>query len=369
MQSPGFSTPHKTLLATTSIVASVAAPSSAQKPVSSSTSSRTSNTKPVIKPKSQVPIQNIVPDILITPTSQTPTPSLAARVIQPYTYAPLPFESIDTLTRGATVNILCMPKGGSMRPTSGSGVIIDPRGVILTNAHVAQYVLLSQSSHIDLSCTIRTGSPSTTKWIAEVLFIPTSWVEIHASEINSDRPTGTGEHDYALLRIKSDLDGSVSITEFPSLSVDTRENIAFQNDNVLVAGYPAEFVGGLAAQSGLYAATSIATVRQLLTFESGTVDLFSVGGIIEAQGGSSGGPAVNPWKRVVGIVTTTSEGATTADRDLHINTLAYINRDLQAETGSTLQEFLADDIKSKALQFNTTVAPTLLEIYFKILTH
>src|SRR6185436_12542444 len=94
------------------------------------------------------------------------------RAPAPYSTPGESFETIDPAVRSALVNILCMPQGGSLRPISGSGVIIDPRGVILTNAHVAQYVLLSESPQINLTCSIRTGSPASPRWKAVVLYIP-----------------------------------------------------------------------------------------------------------------------------------------------------------------------------------------------------
>ena len=74
------------------------------------------------------------------PVAQKESDNQARRIQNPYSYAPVPFESIDAITRPALVNILCRPRGAGpiASPISGSGVIIDPRGVILTNAHVAQ---------------------------------------------------------------------------------------------------------------------------------------------------------------------------------------------------------------------------------------
>ena len=99
------------------------------------------------------------PPQIAAAASTTADTSVATRIEHPY---PTPSESSDAVNsaaRAALVNILCTSRG-SVRPISGSGVIIDSRGVILTNAHVAQYVLLAENPAINLSCVIRTGSPA-----------------------------------------------------------------------------------------------------------------------------------------------------------------------------------------------------------------
>jgi len=289
-----------------------------------------------------------------------------SRIENPYPTPPRSFDDVNMTVRGALVNILCMsPHGASIRPISGSGVIIDPRGVILTNAHVAQYVLLSQSPRIDLSCTIRVGSPAVAKWKAEVLFIPPVWVSEHVKEINTSHPMGTGEHDYALLRITGSVDSSPLPAAFPFLSFDTREVIGFLGDPVLGAGYPAEFVGSFNALNNLYTVSSVSKIDQLMTFPGNTVDAFSIGGVIEAQSGSSGGPVVNAWDKLIGMITTTSDGATTADRALHALTLSYIDRDLRAQTGQGLASYLEGDLAAKEQDFNTTWLQHLIDMYIK----
>lgn len=284
-----------------------------------------------------------------------------ARVQHPYSYPPFSFETINTSARSALVNILCMPRGGgSLHPISGSGVIIDPQGVILTNAHVAQYVLLSEDPRVDLTCEIRTGNPAAARWRAEVLYLPPVWIQEHASDIVVSHPTGTGEHDYALLHVTGNIDGT-PLTDLPYLQVDTREAIAFLDDQILAAAYPAEFVGGITARYDLFPASSVTTVKKLLTFNAGTVDVLSLGGIIEAQGGSSGGAVVNQWGRLVGIIVTTSEGATTGERDLRALALSYIDRDIKAQSGASLDTILDGNVSTLAANFNANVSPILLK--------
>ncbi|MFA7309411.1 MAG: serine protease [Candidatus Paceibacterota bacterium] len=254
-----------------------------------------------------------------------------------------------------------MSPNGSIRPISGSGVLVDPKGIILTNAHVAQYVLLSESPRVGLNCYIRTGSPAVLRWIPKVMYLPPAWMEAHAVDITSARPVGTGEHDYALLSIVGSADGAPLPTSFPFVAPDTREAIGFLGDQVIAASYPAEFIGS-SAGFNIYSASSITSIRQLFTFVDSTVDVISVGGVIEAQSGSSGGAIVNAWNRLIGIITTTSDGATTADRDLRAITLSYINRDIAAQSGSNLSTTLSGNPVAQTEQFSAHTAPRLIKM-------
>ncbi|MBI5003681.1 trypsin-like peptidase domain-containing protein [Candidatus Kaiserbacteria bacterium] len=360
-------------------IASVSGPSIASSSSVATTSAFVSvatSSKKVESPSKATVLQNIdkktkvpAPAPQSTPASVQKSPIFEiTRIKDPYPAPPSSFDDVNVSTRGTLVNILCMaPHGASVQPISGSGVIIDPRGVILTNAHVAQYVLLSESPRIDLVCSIRIGSPATPRWKAEVLYIPPVWVTAHVGEINTSHPQGTGEHDYALLRITGSIDSSPALSSFPYLSFDTREVIGFLGDPVLGAAYPAEFVGGYSALNNLNVVSSVSTIDQLMTFDVNSVDMISIGGVIEAQSGSSGGAVVNAWNKLIGIITTTSEGVTTAERKLHAITMSYVDRDIKTQTGQYLDTYLQGDLAEKESTFNTEHGLDLIDQYIKML--
>lgn len=274
---------------------------------------------------------------------------------------------VNQRARAALVNILCTNSTGLIRPISGSGVIIDPRGVILTNAHVAQYVLLSESPKVNLQCYVRSGSPATAHWIPQVMYLPEAWVSAHASEITASHVVGTGEHDYALLFLAESVDGAPIADTLPYLPVDTREGIAFVDDPVLAVSYPAEFLGPLAATNNLYAVSSPTTIRKMLTFTTDLVDALSLGGVISAQGGSSGGAVVNPWGYMVGLIATMSDGSKTEERDLRAVSLSYIDRDLKTQLGMNLDAILEADPSVRTADFNKNGAPKLINLLLKAL--
>lgn len=357
--------PPVTPQATPSTQSAIAASARATSSVATSSSSATP--KPTVATSTVA--QKPVPTQASTPTPTTPkNPNEIRRIENPYPTPPLTFETVNTVTRLALVNIFCTSNSGLLRPVSGSAIFIDSKGIILTNAHVAQYVLLADSGRVNLHCQVRTGSPAVARWTPHVLYLPPVWIEEHAKDLTTDRPTGTGKHDYALLYAGNAVDGSPRTGYFPAILPDTRDAIGFESDAVLSASYPAEFLGSIASSFNLYPVTSTTRIADLFTLGTGTVDVISIGNVIGAQSGSSGGAVVNAWSRLIGLITTTSEGSTTGERDLRGITLSYIDRDIEAQSGKDLAAFLAGDPATQGAAFSTLVAPALVDTLLKQLS-
>ncbi len=283
-----------------------------------------------------------------------------------------PKTEVREVNKDAAVNILCTTRGGgTFNPISGSGVIIDQRGIILTNAHVAQYVLLqTYLKNSSIKCAIRIGAPARAKYTAEVLFMPQTWVKEHAQSIKQEIQTGTGEHDYALLVITGRTDGeSIGNTVFPTLNFNLGESVVAPGSSVLLAGYPAGFLGGAIIQRNLWPVSTWGHVEKLMTFKSGSVDVLGLGGSIVAQAGSSGGAVVNRLGNLVGIITTSSQAPTTDKRDLRAITLSHINESMQTHTrvGLGLMQFLSQDITTALEEFKKDQAKRLIEVYNEVL--
>lgn len=272
---------------------------------------------------------------------------------------------INTITRNAVVNILCTTAGaGPLNPISASGVVIDPRGVVLTNAHAAQYFLLENYPREGfVECVVRVGSPATTAYRAELLFLPPSWVAQNAEKIDDERPTGNGEHDYAFLLLTETISGDSLSVPLPYLPLAL--DAPLQDSSVLLAGYPAGFLGGATIAKELYAASANARVGTFYTFDVNTVDLFSIGGSVVAQQGSSGGAvseenAQSPVNAaLIGLIVTSSDAPDTASRDLRALSTEYIIRDFGVERGVPLVQFLGRDLALEQVLFSQTTAPAL----------
>lgn len=317
--------------------------------LASSTPSTATTTEKVAKIVTKATSTPITSAPKVTPPPAPSTPTLSE-------------QTLNTLARNAIVNILCITKAsGPLNSISASGVIIDPRGTIITNSHVGQYFLLRDyPSPNFVECTIRTGSPAQPKYTAELLFLPPSWIADNAQKINQSKPTGNGEHDYAFLRITGTVNPNIPLpATFPFLPVSTTP--ADTGDSILAAGYPAGFLGGIAVQKDLYASSAVTTVGDVFTFGADTIDLFSLGGSIVAQQGASGGAAVSQSGALMGIIVTATQAPDTASRDLRAIESSYIIRDFKKEAGVSIQEYLGGDTALEAQDFNERIAPALTQ--------
>lgn len=268
-------------------------------------------------------------------------------------------SELNDLVRSATVNISCIAPG-SRGPASGSGVIIDPRGVILTSAHVAQYLLLEKSGQISIDCVIRTGSPASAQYRAEVLYISTEWVRDHASEVREEGALGTGENDYALLRITESTTNKKLPSSYPFITPNTREEAQVTGQSVIISSYPAGFLGGISTLYELNLVSTITTIKELFTFsEALTADVIALGGVISAQSGSSGGAVADGAGRLLAIIATSSQADQTANRDLRAVTLFHINQSIIRETGASLNQYLEGNLSEIQGLFDTAIVPDL----------
>ena len=258
----------------------------------------------------------------------------------------------------ALVNIYCSTRiHDRLLTTSGSGAFIDDQGVILTNAHVAQFLLLAESATSSKStCVIREGSPATRKYEAALLYMSPTWVVQNATQLHDEHPMGTGERDFALLYVTHAVDGNTPST-FPSLTI-APESYPFELAPVSAAGYPAYVQENdpYLSLSQLIATTSIS---RLYTFTDGHVDVIAIAPSAVGEQGSSGGPILDLDDTVIGLITTRGNVDTEGAQSLHALTLPYISRVLRSETGLSLTETLSGDIALRAQIFRETLIPPL----------
>lgn len=315
-----------------------------------------------------LPLPVLVPLIEEVPVSAVTLPFPPPPVVS--VVAP-DWEKINTDTRGALANILCTAKDGDQfKPLSGTGVFIDPRGVILTNAHVAQYLLLmggDEASNL-LECTIRVGNPAENRYRADTLFISPHWIEENAKNLLEENAKERGDYDYALLIVTGATNPEAKLPDsFPALPLREEPLNPDTKDAFLAAGYPAGFLGGIATQRALWSTASFATITERYTFTADTLDLVGLGGSILAQKGSSGGALVDYEGGLAGlIVTATLEGATDA-RDIRALTTDYINRAFTEEASFPLYELKNIELAPLLSQFTRDFLPTLRKLLTDVL--
>ncbi len=275
-------------------------------------------------------------------------------------------EELVTTTdpAAALVNIYCtFTTDRTIRTTTGTGFFVSHKGVILTNAHVAQFLLLETTETLgDAACTIRTGSPAAPAYTADLLYISPAWVAAYADQIDAVNPSGTGERDYALLYVTGTIGDRPLPSVFPALALNA-DNLshAIKNTGVIASGYP---VGRTVSDtaSGLYAAGATTTVSELYTFGSNYADVFAMRGTDVGAQGSSGGPVTTVAGVAIGMITTRGDDTVDGPGSLRAITMSHINRTIVEETGLPLEDHLKGDLARKATVFSETIAPFLASI-------
>ncbi len=245
------------------------------------------------------------------------------------------------------VNIFCSQKIGTLRRIiTGSGVLINDDGTVLTNAHVAEFPLIADTSS-KVVCLARTGSPAKATHSVKVAFISPDWVNKNAVHINKN-VLSTGQNDYAILKISplnssKNNKGSDSIV---MLKEDLIHNTSISEElnigsKVTAAAYPADVFGTKGVDSDLISKKEYLTVNNLFRFDNSgdrLVEDTSIKDIIEtspsniAQVGSSGGALANIRNELIGTITTVVDSAThpnTSSKYIRAISTNYVDKDIK----------------------------------------
>ncbi len=185
----------------------------------------------------------------------------------------------------ATVQILAMIQEGNQYVPiwSGSGSVIDGRGLILTNAHVVDD-RYGEYSHLGVALIERTDQPPNLTYLAEIAAVDYGL-------------------DLAVIRILSDLSGNSVSVDLPVVELGDSDLVELGGD-LRILGYPG--IGG-----------------ETITFTEGAISGFTRERGIDGRawiktdatiaGGNSGGMAVDSAGYLIGIPTQISSGDDSAD--------------------------------------------------------
>jgi len=213
-----------------------------------------------------------------SPATGTPLPEAAPLAVS--SVAP----SVDELAH-ATVQIVALEsRGGNLVPVwSGSGSIIHPNGLILTNGHVVDN-RYGEYTDLGVAVLLDADRPPELLYLAEIAGVDYAL-------------------DLAVVRITTDLDGSPVQPTLPYINVGDSDAVHI-GDSLQILGYPG--IGG-----------------DTITFTEGVVSGFTSERNIDGRawiktdatiaGGNSGGLAANAAGELVGVPTQASSGAEDAD--------------------------------------------------------
>lgn len=252
-----------------------------------------------------------------------PVPSIAIP-LPPPPPAPLPSLNIsDQEFYGrfapAVIQIFCQTP---QEIFTASGVIVNERGLVLTNAHVAEIVRTAGEPN----CQARHGNPAERFATLQIVFAADTSVKI----------TGTNvpQRDFAFLRL-------VAPTEPFSVAAITI-GVAAPGTALWTLGYPSEFLQSLTASSNSNFVFSSLRVDGYIDVDDtpASAEGYVFRGGLILQQGSSGTALFAPDGTVVGLIFATTRGATTADREGVAFTTPYMDIILRAEAGQGLADFI-----------------------------
>jgi hypothetical protein len=240
----------------------------------------------------------------------------------------------------STVNIVCVSGNPSIPSISGSGVIIDSRGIILTAAHVAQVLALEDYlGPRQVSCIIRGGSPARREYLAEPIYISPLWVAANPKTLTTTSPRGTGENDFALLGITATATSTPLPSSYSAIPLFSGQSAA--GEPVAIGSYGAEYLSSTDLNYSLYPILVFGSIQQRFTFTNDSEDLLSIVGSAASQEGSSGGGIINTDGRLIGEITTSSIAGDLSTRSLNAVTIGHIRRSYANDTGNSLDAVLA----------------------------
>ncbi len=261
----------------------------------------------------------------------------------------------------ATVNLYCrLRAGNTIYSPTGSGVFISDKGVILTNAHVAQYFLLAKKKgRVSGWCNIRTGSPADETYTAEILYISPVWLSGNITLISKSKPSGSGENDFALLYVTGVSKKKAKLPPtFPAIPLELLSTTT-EGEKVTILGYPTgnrNFKQVLQKLNSVMAASSVTNIR---SFTTGVADVLTLAPSDAGGYGVSGGPVVDNTGKLIGIVV--SKGVGETDRTLRAITIPYIERTLLAHSGLSLNSLLSSDLNLSAQKFRSLITEDIIK--------
>lgn len=256
---------------------------------------------PVFNPLPLFPTKNPVNQ----PPKTTKTNTLSDSLNQ--TSAPT-ITKKESRPEDALVNIFCSQKivvkgkvTNQRRTITGSGVLIHRDGTVLTNAHVAQFPLLSESNP-NVVCLARFGNPASGSIGMKVSFISPEWIKEYGKHINTEGAPQTGSSDFALLKLDLSLLNKGQKEQLSPITV--QKSLPNQGDSIYSLSYPADILGSRGVNSSLPQQKELLNVNRIYSVGVTPNDVIETTASTAGQRGSSGGAILNVEGQLIGTITT-----------------------------------------------------------------
>lgn len=231
----------------------------------------------------------------------------------------LPQNALYKIGSDSVVNFFCQRSGHTIIAT---GIIIDPRGYVLTNAHISD-------DAGEPTCLLRRGSPAENYALAKRVFTAPGFSPTVLEPDNLRK-------DVAIWKITG-LVGTSMPASFPAITIDPNVTVTIGSP-LSTFSYPAELLGSQAILRALY-----------LTFSETHVTAKDSYFIESAQGlgsqkGSSGGVLIDPYTgKFAGLIFAVSDEDATSvsSRKLLSLTPFAIDQVVKNATGKNWNDYLS----------------------------
>lgn len=316
------------------------------------------NLKPLQYLYINAPAFNLLPTT--PPTKKLPTSDLKNSLDQTSAPSPTILPTIlntVSVPEQAVVNIFCSQKlvvngkvTSQRRTITGSGVLIHRDGTVLTNAHVAQFPLLSETNP-NVVCLARYGNPATGALGVKVSFISPQWIKEYGKYVNTDGAPQTGASDFALLKLNLNTLNQTQRNRLSPMRI--QKGLPNQGETIYSLSYPANILGVKGVNFALPQQKESLQVNRLYSVGVVPIDIIETTASTAGQRGSSGGAIIDNNGDLIGTIVTIVNSTTPSKTLIRAITMEHIDFELTRLSNINLAKIAQYGDEEVTQVFNT----------------